>query len=230
MNFDKTQLYPKDLLEAKIIQKELAGRVILKDRLPPKVKVIAGVDISNTPFDPEKRVFGAISLLSYPSLTHLSSVTHESRQEFPYISGFLGFREIPILLHIYRKLPLRPDLILVDGHGICHPRKLGIASHLGVLLDIPTIGVAKSILIGKPKGVLKEEVGSKTFLEWKGENIAFYLRSKKRCLPLIVSPGHKIILDTAVKWVLRCQKGYRLPEPTRWAHLAANRRRKARIP
>lgn len=212
---------------AKRIQNELAERVVFEDELPKRVEKIAGVDISNNPYDPNKMLFGSIVLLSYPSLAIKESQTKETQEEFPYIPGLLGFREVPTLLQIYQQLEERPDLIMVDGHGVSHPRGLGIASHLGVLLDVPTIGVAKSILVGKSAQDLPEEVWSRVPLEWRGKEIGVCLRTKKRCLPLIISAGHKISLNTAVEWVMRCLKGYRLPEPTRQAHLAANQCRQS---
>jgi deoxyribonuclease V len=138
----------------------------------------------------------------------------------------LGFREVPTLVHLYNQLSVRPNVVLVDGHGISHPRGLGVATHLGVVLDVPTIGVAKSILVGTPAGPLAEEVGSTVPLIWKKQEIGMLLRTKARALPLIISSGHKISLPTAVQLVVKCLKGYRLPEPTRQAHLAANSFRK----
>lgn len=207
------------------MQNELAKRVVLEDALSHTIEKIAGVDISNNPYDPSKMLFGSIVVLSYPSLEVIESKTQKSPAIFPYIPGLLGFREVPILLQIYQQLSSPPDLIMVDGHGFSHPRGLGIASHLGVLLDIPTIGVAKSILVGKPAQELPDEVGSRVPLEWRGKEIGVCLRSKKRCLPLIISAGYKISLNTAVEWVMRCLKGYRLPEPTRQAHNNANESR-----
>lgn len=219
-------LFPKNAKEAVQIQKELASKVRLQDELPAQIRLIAGVDVSNTPFDPQQMIYGAIVSLSYLDLLEKQRVCGGMKQTFPYISGLLGFREAPILLSLFQKLERRPDLLLVDGHGVSHPRGLGIASHLGVLLDIPTIGVAKSILTGSPIGELGEEVGSTVDLQFKGEIVAKLVRTKKRCSPLIISAGHKICLDTAVKNVLHCLRKYRLPEPTRYAHMAANIYRK----
>jgi deoxyribonuclease V len=216
-------LFPKDLTQALASQKEMAERVLLED--PPFPQSIAGVDVSNTPFDPAQIIFGAVVLFDYPDLKVIDTAARSDVQKFPYIPGLLGFREAPTLVQVCNQLSRRPDLIFVDGHGISHPRGLGIASHLGVLLDIPTIGVAKSILVGKPAGPLGEEVGSTVPLVWKGKEIGILLRSRKRALPLIISPGHKITLPTALSYVQHCLKGYRLPEPTRQAHLAANRAR-----
>ncbi len=208
------------------IQKELAQKVLLQDLFEKPITHIAGMDVSNTPFDPAQMIFGAAVVLS-PALSVLETATVANRQTVPYVPGFLGFREVPTLIDAYRQLTTQPDLILVDGHGVSHPRGLGVASHLGVLLDRPTIGVAKSILVGKPAYPLSDEPGSQAPLIWQDREIGLLLRTKKRASPLIISPGHKITLQTAVMWVLRCLKGYRLPEPTRHAHLAANFCRKS---
>jgi deoxyribonuclease V len=212
--------------EACDTQKEMAASVLTKDDFQQPIKHIAGMDASNNRFDPQKMVYAAAITLAYPCLTPLTTVTEANRQTIPYIPGLLGFREAPILYEAYKQLP-KPDLIMVDGQGISHPRGLGIASHLGVLLDIPTIGVAKSILIGTPAGPLAEEAGSTVSLIWKEKEIGVLLRTKKRCAPLIISVGHRISLPTAINLVMSCLKGYRLPEPTRLAHLAANARRKS---
>lgn len=214
-------LYPKTYEEAKNAQKEMAELVSLRDSFS-SFSTIAGVDVSNIPFDPEERIFAAAVLFSHPGFELLETMVRAERQEFPYIPGLLGFREAPALVEAVSSLSTRPDLILVDGHGISHPRGLGIASHIGVLLDIPTIGVAKSILVGKSNEPLVDEVGSTTPLLYKGKEVGRLLRSKKRCNPLIISSGHKVSLDTAVAIVKEYLTTYRLPEPTRHAHLAAN--------
>jgi deoxyribonuclease V len=220
-------LFPEDFKRAHVAQKEMAQQVLLKDMQIKPIKYVAGVDISNNPFDPESMIFAAIVVLSYPALEIMETVTHSAQQKFPYIPGLLGFREVPALVQAYEKLSIRPDVIMVDGHGVSHPRGLGIASHLGVLLDKPTLGVAKSILVGKPALPLAEEPGSKTSLIFKEKEIAIMLRSKKRCSPLIISAGHLLTLTNAVSLVGNCLKGYRLPEPTRQAHLMANMCRKS---
>jgi deoxyribonuclease V len=219
-------IYPKSISDAHDLQKKLAQKIDLRDSFKTPITHIGGMDISNTPFDPEERVFAAVVVLSYPSLEVVESQCSIQKQTFPYIPGLLGFRETPALIEAYQKLSLRPDLIMVDGHGISHPRGLGIASHIGAVLDIPTIGVAKSILIGKPAAALPDEAGSQVPLLWKGEEIGRLIRTKKRCSPLIISAGHKISLETAVQLVLSCLRKYRLPETTRNAHLSANLCRK----
>lgn len=219
-------LVPESIAAAKTAQEEMAKKVVSVGALE-SVKCIAGVDVSNTPFDPEQLIYAAVVVLAYPSLEVLERVDQREKQIFPYIPGLLGFREIPALVRAFEKLSIVPDLIMVDGHGISHPRGLGIASHLGVLLDRPTIGVAKSILVGKVEGELGEEPGSEAPLKWKGREIGRAVRTKRRCLPLIISAGHRIGLTNSVEWVLRCLKKRRLPEPTQWAHWEANRCRKS---
>jgi deoxyribonuclease V len=219
-----------DYKEAVVIQKEMAQRVVTQDCIPKQINLVAGMDVSNSRFDPAKMIYAAGVLLSFADM-QVQNVIHASlRQEFPYIPGLLGFREAPALQQVSAQLKILPDLIFVDGHGISHPRRLGVASHLGVLLDIPTVGVAKTILVGEAKGDLGETIGSTIPLIWKGEKIGVLLRTKKRCAPLIISTGHKVSLETAIQLVLDCNRGYRLPEPTRHAHLAANEcRRKLTI-
>lgn len=215
-------LSPTSIAEATQVQQEMAREVIFEDQFSHPPALIGGMDVSNNLFDPTQMIYASAVLLSYPSLEIQETASVTEKQEFPYIPGLLGFREAPALTRAFQCLSKRPDLIFVDGHGISHPRSLGIASHLGVLLDIPTIGVAKSILIGQTSGSLGEEVGSQVPLMWKNREIARLLRTKKRSNPLIISTGHKISLDSAVSLVQKCLRGYRLPEPTRQAHLAAN--------
>lgn len=219
---------PPDLAAAKAAQLALAERVVRQDALRP-VRRVAGVDISSTRFDPEKLVHAAIVVLALPDLTPVSESAATLRATMPYIPGYLGFREVPALLAAWEKLDEKPDLVMVDGHGIAHPRALGIAAHLGVLLDVPSIGVAKSPLVGRPATALGEEAGAAVPLVWKGARIGTLLRTKRRSNPLYISIGHRVSEESAVAWVQRCLRGYRLPEPTRRAHLAANaERRRAR--
>jgi deoxyribonuclease V len=221
----KEWLYPNSIQEAIKVQKEMAGLVIVKDCIS-SVACFGGMDTSNRLFDPNKKIYASCVVLSKSNLKVIESRSVEETQEFAYIPGLLGFREAPSLIHAYEALQQKPDLIMIDGHGICHPRGLGIASHIGVLLDCPTIGVAKSILIGEPEGDLGYKAGSKTRLLWKGNVVGSLLRSKDGCRPLIISPGYKISLETSIELVLEALRGYRLPEPTKQAHIAANRARK----
>ena len=218
-------LYPASLQAAAEIQREMAQRVVREDALGP-ITTLAGADTSMKWHDSTGPIHAAIVQLNWPSLAVRSSAALSAPSPIPYVPGFLGFRECPSLVGAYQQLPAAPDLIFIDGHGISHPRGLGIASHLGVLLDRPTIGVAKSILIGEPRGALGEEPGDRTPLVWKGETIAIVLRTRRRARPLYISTGHRISLETAVEWVMRAARGYRLPEPTRLAHAAANAQRR----
>lgn len=211
-----------DLASLRKQQIELAAQVIRKDRMeqdPPRL--IAGADVGFEQGGDVTRA--AIVLLKYPSLELVEYQVARVATSMPYIPGFLSFREYPALLTAWEMLSQKPDLLFVDGHGISHPRRLGVASHFGLLVDVPTIGVAKKRLCGKFEP-LSEEPGSCQLLTDKGEPLAWVLRSKKRCNPLFVSTGHKVSLDTALLWVNRCLVGYRLPEPTRWADAVASGR------
>ena len=158
----------------------------------------------------------AVVLLSYPELEIVERHVYEEPVRMPYIPGLLSFREIPCILGAFAQLKQQPDLVMVDGQGIAHPRRLGIASHLGLWLDLPTIGCAKSILIGH-HAPLGEEVGDWVPLHADGETIGAVVRTRAHVKPMIVSPGHRISLETSLRYVLACSKGYRLPEPTRQA-------------
>jgi deoxyribonuclease V len=197
------------------IQHSLAEKVVLRPLAAPP-SVVAGVDMSASGV-----ARAAVVLLSYPELELLEVARAEKPLSFPYVPGLLSFREGPAILAAFEKLSRLPDLAFFDGQGIAHPRRFGIASHIGVLLDIPTIGVAKSPLAigGAEPG---PEPGSWT--EWRnrrGETVAAAVRTKARSKPLYISPGHLVDLSSAVRLVLESARGYRLPEPTRQAHNAA---------
>jgi len=214
-----------DVEKAKHLQQSLAEKVIIENVIKSPTR-IGGMDVSNNRFDPEQMIYAAAVVLAYPSLQIEETTSVSERQTFPYVPGLLGFREAPALIKAYHDLTVKPDLIMVDGHGISHPRGLGIASHIGVLLDIPTIGVAKSILVGRPAEPVGREVGSCAPLLWKGKTLGMVIRTKRGSNPLIISVGHKFTLESAVELVMSCLRKYRLPEPTRQAHLAANRHRR----
>lgn len=197
------------------IQLSLAGKVSLVP-FTGEVKVVAGVDMSA-----KDVARAAVIILTYPEMDVVEVARAEKPLSFPYVPGLLSFREGPAILAAFEKITQWPDLVFFDGQGIAHPRKIGIASHMGVLLDLPTIGVGKSPLAvhGKEPG---PEPGSRA--EWtnrKGEVLAVALRTKARSKPLYISPGHRMDLPTAVGYVQACLRGYRLPEPTRQAHNAA---------
>src|SRR4030042_1796339 len=204
--------------EAKQIQLELA-RQVSRQSETIKPRFIAGVDISAP--DSIGIARAAAVILSYPELRVAEVKTAEDKLNFPYIPGLLSFREIPLILAACQKLTINPDLIVADGQGIAHPRRFGIASHLGLLLDIPSIGCAKSRLCGTHSTVTAE-AGDYAELTDNGEIIGVALRSKVDTTPIYISIGHKIDLPTAIHWVMECCCGYRLPEPSRLAHLAAS--------
>ncbi len=226
MDVPDSWLFPDSIDEAKKIQRVMAERVILEDDFQ-NCRFIGGMDVSNNLYDPKQMIYASAVVFSNPSLEVMERSAVAQKQSFAYIPGLLGFREAPALVEAFKKLKKKPSLLMVDGHGISHPRGLGIASHIGVLLDIPTIGVAKSILVGQPKASLGLEAGAQVPLVWKNKTLGVLLRTKVRSNPLIISCGHKISLKTAVELVQRCLRGYRLPEVTRQAHLAANACRKS---
>jgi len=199
------------------IQQRLAAQVSKRSEVTTP-RFIAGVDISVG--KGEEMATGAVVVLEYPQLRIVETRVVQGKLDFPYIPGLLSFRESPLTLAACHKLTITPDLILVDGQGIAHPRRLGLASHLGLFLNTPTIGCAKSILCGNHE-VLGDEPSSYTEVVDKGEIIGAALRTKLRVKPVYVSIGHKVDLNTAIYWVMKCCRGYRLPEPARLAHLAA---------
>jgi len=205
-------------LRAKEIQLELAGKVVTENEEGINPHLIAGVDVSFPKFQGIAR--GVVVLLGYPALDIVEVEVAEAKPAIPYIPGLLSFRECPVILAACEKLCSAPALVLVDGQGIAHPRRLGLASHLGLFLDVPTIGCAKSILCGRHEPV-GEEIGSHAELVDNGDVIGAALRTKAGTKPIIVSIGHKVDLASALYWVMECCRGYRLPEPTRLAHLAA---------
>lgn len=211
---------PATAAAARALLPALVARVETADRLGP-VRVLCGADASATRFDPDRAVHAALVALGWPGLRPLAEAGAVRRGGLPYIPGLLGFREVPALAEAWARLDPRPDLVLVDGHGIAHPHGLGIASLLGVVLDVPTIGVAKSVLVGEVAGPLPDTPGAVATLVWKGRQIGVALRTRRGANPLYVSAGHRVSLPTALEWVTRTLRGYRLPEPTRLAHLAA---------
>jgi deoxyribonuclease V len=204
--------------EAMALQSRLAEEIILYDALGP-VRHVAGVDVGFE--DDGATTRAAVAVLAFPSLQLETSRIARLPTRFPYVPGLLSFREVPAVLAAMERLDVRPDLLLCDGQGVAHPRRLGIASHLGLLLDIPSIGVAKTRLVGT-HGAVPDERGAWVPLRDGKETIGAVLRSRQGVKPLYVSPGHRIGLASAVAWVLACLTRYRLPETTRWAHRLAS--------
>jgi deoxyribonuclease V len=202
--------------EAARVQTELRTRLVLTwDNRP--VATIGGVDVSIR----TESTRAAIVVLRYPDLTPVEAVVADTALVFPYIPGLLAFREGPAVLAAWVKLQNEPDLIMFDGQGIAHPRGLGIASHMGLWLERPTIGVAKSRLYGRHTEVGPGRGDRADLLDKQGNIIGTVLRMRERTNPLYISPGHLIDVETATEFVLACSTGYRLPEPTRWAHKVA---------
>lgn len=212
--------------EAMRIQKKLADRIVERDDFDPgDVRLVAGADISHGWRD--DRFFAAVVVLAYPEMEIVEVKCGEHRAEFPYVPGLLVFREGPAILKILEKLKNEPDVLIFDGHGVAHPRGIGIASHIGVLLDKPSIGCAKSRLAGEHREPGKKR-GARTALKMDGRVVGSAFRSKDNTKPIFVSTGHRVCQETAVKVISSCVKKYRLPEPTRQAHIHSNAFRKER--
>jgi deoxyribonuclease V len=223
LEINLTHPWVKTVAEAKIIQAQLKHQVIASDCLA-KVKYVAGVDIGFE--DNYATSKAAVVVLTYPELELVEQAIARIPTAFPYVPGYLSFREIPAILEVLPQLKITPDLILCDGQGLAHPRRLGLACHLGVLLDIPTIGVAKSLLIGQHESVPLEKGSWKPLMD-KDETIGVALRSRTKVKPIYVSIGHKISLPTAIDYVMGCLTKYRLPETTRWADKLASHRKQS---
>ena len=195
------------------VQEMLRKKVVLADTLPNEIKYVAGVDQS---FPNEKEVISAIVVLRFPELSLKAKSFSRVKVNFPYIPGFLAFRELPAILKAWKNLSKKPDVLLVDGHGIAHPRGLGIASHLGVLIKRPTIGVAKRLLVGKYKAVREEMLASEII--YQGKLVGYALKSKPNCKEIFISPGNMISAERALEITKKCIAKHKLPEPLRLAH------------
>ena len=205
--------------EAIAIQNRLRGLVRREDDLPAEIRRVAGVDVG---FEENGAVTrAAVAVLDFPELLLAESAIARQPTVFPYIPGLLSFREIPAIVAALEGLRILPDLLLVDGQGYAHPRRLGIASHLGVLTDLPTIGVGKTRLVGT-YGEVPDRRGAGVPLVDRGEEIGVVLRTRAGTRPIYVSAGHRVSLPTAVDWVMWCTKRFRLPETTRQAHRLAS--------
>ncbi|MCT6876103.1 MAG: deoxyribonuclease V [Frischella perrara] len=211
-----------NLAQLKQQQLEYAESIIIQDKLDFTIPTfIGGTDVG---FENGGEITrAAIVVLSYPDLRLVEYKVAKVKTQFPYIPGYLSFREYPALKEAWQQISQKPGLLLVDGQGIAHPRGVGIASHLGLLLDIPTIGVAKKRLYGQYTEPDSKLLSYEKLWDKHGEQqIGWVLRSKLRCNPLFISPGHRVSYQTALDWVIKCLKGYRLPEPTRFADAVAS--------
>jgi deoxyribonuclease V len=208
-------LWPESIEAARAIQEEMRHNVVSVDDFG-EVRTIAGVDVG---YDMERNLGRAsIVVLDARTLEPVASAQAYLTPGFPYVPGFLSFREVPVILRALACLPEQPDLLMVDGQGIAHPRRFGIAAHLGVETGLPSIGVAKSLLTGKYSEPDFQK-GAQSILKDRssGEQIGTVLRSKDKVNPLFISPGHRVGQESAVRIVLQCLTKYRLPEPTRLA-------------
>jgi deoxyribonuclease V len=218
MGINAAASWPTTVEEALVVQRQLRDQVITEDRLGP-IEYVTGVDVG---FEEDGAVTrAAVAVLRLADLQLHDHAIARRPTTFPYIPGFLSFREIPAVLDALAQLSTPPGILLCDGQGLAHPRRFGIACHLGLLTDTPAIGVAKSLLIGS-HDPLPEERGAWQPLHDKGEVIGAVLRSREKTKPLYISSGHRISLLTAIDYVMRCTTKYRLPETTRWAHKLAS--------
>jgi deoxyribonuclease V len=212
-------LSPKQAIE---LQKQLAYEVIRYDDFVEPVKTVAGIDLG---YDAKNDTSRAVAVvLKFPELELIETAEALLPIQFPYVPGLLSFRETPVAIKALEKLNLTPDLILCDGQGIAHPRRFGIACHIGLITNIPSVGVAKSLLVGKYE-TLGLTRGNIAPLIHRNEEIGLALRTKDKIQPVYVSVGHKISLETAASYVLQCAPKYRLPETTRLADKLASYRK-----
>ena len=208
--------------ELRRLQQDLAQQVLLRDAFPKPLRTVAGFDVG---FEEDGAITRAAAvLLDADTREILDQQIARLPTRMPYIPGLLSFRELPALLEALAMLHHAPDLAFIDGHAIAHPRRLGIAAHFGVATGLPSIGVAKKILVGEARMALHDMRGAFTPLRDGREQIGWLLRSKPGCLPLIVSPGHKVAMPSAPELAMRFVTTYRLPEPTRLADRIASRR------
>lgn len=212
---------PKEAIQ---VQKALRTQVIFTRLDENKINLIAGVDVG-LPRRPDASgatlARAAIAVLDYATMNLVDHTTAEITVSFPYVPGLLSFREMPVILAAFKKLTSKPDVFLVDGHGYAHPRRFGLACHLGLWLDKATIGCGKSTLIGEP-APLDNQRGCVASLKAGDETVGRVVRTRDGVKPVYISVGHRIDLDSAVSIVLNCGRGFRLPEPIRWAHRLAS--------
>lgn len=219
MKIQRIHSWEVEINEAKCIQRELMKRVRVEP-LTTRVSYVAGADVSYS--KTTNTMYAAVIILHLPQLEIVESASAVGKVGFPYVPGFLSFREAPILLQVFEKLKRQPDVAMLDGQGIAHPLKLGLAVHLGLFLETPTIGCAKKRLVGKFQEPGNEK-GAQSPLIFKNEVVGVVLRTKSNVKPVYISPGHKIDLKGAVECALKTTRGFRLPEPTRQAHLLVNK-------
>jgi deoxyribonuclease V len=217
---DLDSLWPSNVKDAREVQNTLRKKVkiIPLEKLP---RYIASIDASFV----DNMIVAVACLFKYPELEHVEDAVSIKKIEFPYVPGYLTFREGPAVIKAVSRLKIKPELLLFDGQGIAHPAGMGIASHIGALLDIPSIGCAKSLLVGRYKEPGKKK-GEFSKLIYNGETVGAVLRTKDNVKPMFVSPGHRTDVETSINLVLNCTGRYRIPEPLRYADITANKIRK----
>jgi deoxyribonuclease V len=212
------------------IQEEIALQAVIEDELRlEELKLIAGADQAFLYHAKSKaengikaeKIISAVVVLEYPSMKLVEYSYSLMPVDFPYIPGLLSFREAPAIINAFHALKTKPELLVIDGCGINHPRFAGLATHVGVILDIATIGVAKNILCGT--GEVPNKEGEARIITYQDRAVGYYLKSKKGCKPIIIAPGHKMSLKTALKLIKKCIHKHKLPEPIRITHLCANK-------
>ncbi len=204
------------------IQTQMREKVIKVDQLDAPIKFVAGVDVAYD--EAANKMIGAAVVLDSETLEVVDQAIHEMDITFPYVPGLFSFREIPALKEAIQQLTTKPSLIICDGHGIAHPKNVGMATHLGIELDIPTIGCGKTKLVGDyDRSTLDENRGAIQELVWNDEVVGVALRTQEKIKPVFVSIGHRISLPTAMHWVLKMCPAYRLPETTRQADQLVNK-------
>lgn len=213
LNLHSWEVNPQEAIK---IQKDLKSNISLKKSFS-KINKIAGADVSYY----QNKMIAGVVIFEFPNLKIVERQSFISTVNFPYIPGLLTFREGPSLLAAFKKIKNDPDIILFDGQGIAHPRRMGIATHLGLFLDKPTIGCAKSKLSGKYTSV-GEEKGDYTLLKEGKEVLGVVLRTRRKVKPIFISPGYKIDLSNSIEITLKCIVKYRLPVPVREAHIFVN--------
>ena len=219
MDFPNLHPWSKDTGQAKKLQQVLAEQVALVSAPVSKFQLVAGADVSSTRFGP--RLYAAVVIWRLSDAQVVEEAFAQGEADFPYIPGLLSFRELPVVLEAFRRLTSIPDAVLADGQGLAHPRFLGLACHLGLWLNLPTVGCAKTRLVGEAPEPGPNR-GDREPLLYSDRIVGAVLRTRTRCRPLYVSPGNLINLESSLQLVLACTHKARLPEPTRLAHLAVN--------
>ena len=226
MKVEKLHGFDVSPAEARRLQGELASGVVAGPPLDlERVRYVAGADVSTQ----ESMAYATVAVLDFPGLSVVEVRGFEAALEFPYVPGLLSFREMPSVLGALEKVETDVDAVILDAQGLAHPRRVGLASHVGLFVDVPTVGCAKSVLVGTCEEP-EVEKGSATDLVHRGEVVGRAVRTRERVSPVYVSVGNGIDLDSSVELVLASSTRYRLPEPTRQAHNAANRLRRGEDP